>query len=363
MQRTAPTRDVPTGDVPTRDVPTRDVIVIGGSAGAFEALRTLLPNLPADLPAAILIVLHVGADSRLAEALGQRSTLPVVNAHGGAALERGRVYVGVPGLHLLLHDHHILLRRGPRENLARPAVDALFRSAAASLGSRVVGVVLSGSLSDGTVGLRAIERCGGVTVVQEPEDAVVPSMPLSALRHAGVDHVRPVAAMPELLAQLVRESAGPSPEVPLDVRLEAAIAAQELADMKVDDVLGKVSPFTCPECHGALWEIRDGAMLRFRCHVGHAFNADTVLTAQGEEIDRMLGTLQRAHRERAALARRMAVQERAEERHNLADHLESRAREYEDDARLMMGLIRDGFGTADTDEKTGKAGGDGEEHR
>ena len=130
--------------------------------------------------------------------------------------------------------------------------------------------------------------------------------------------------------------------------------------MKADDALGKISPFTCPECHGALWEIRDGAMLRFRCHVGHAFNADTVLTVQGEEIDRMLGTLQRAHQERAALARRMARQERLDERHTLADHLESRAREYEDDARLVMGLIRNGFGTADTNDKR-RTGGNGEE--
>jgi two-component system chemotaxis response regulator CheB len=181
-------------------------------------------------------------------------------------------------------------------------------------------------------------------------------MPRNALRHADVDYVRPVAAMPALLAELARQPAGPSPEVPLDIRLEATIAAQELADMKVDQMLGKVSPFTCPECHGALWDIRDGPMLRFRCHVGHAFTADAVLAAQNDEIDHMLGALQRAHQERAALARRMAAQERAEERHNLADQLETRAQEYEDDARLVMGLIRNGFGS---DGETGKAGGNG----
>jgi two-component system chemotaxis response regulator CheB len=150
--------------------------------------------------------------------------------------------------------------------------------------------------------------------------------------------------------------------VPVDVRLEAAIAAQELADMKVDEMLGRISPFTCPECHGALWEIRDGPMLRFRCHVGHAYTADAVLAGQGEEIDRMLGTLQRAHQERAALARRMAEQERAEQRHGLADRLETRAREYEDDAKLVRGLMRNGFGHADpvTDE-TERAGGNGKD--
>jgi two-component system chemotaxis response regulator CheB len=325
---------------------TRDIVVIGGSAGGLEAVRTLLSHLPRDLPAALFVVLHLGQESILATVLGRSSTLPVVPAASGARIERGTVTVAVPGLHLLLHDDHILLRRGPRENHARPAVDALFRSAAASLGSRVIGMVLSGSLSDGTAGLRAIKRCGGLAVVQDPREAIVPSMPQSARRHVEVDHVSSVSEMPALLARLTREPAGPSPEVPLDIRLEAAIAAQELADMSVDERLGGISPFTCPECHGALWEIRDGPMLRFRCHVGHAYTADAVLAGQGEEVERMLGTLQRAHQERAALTRRMAQQERIEERHRLADRLEKRAREYDDDARLVMELIRNGFAAA-----------------
>ena len=343
-----------------RAPPTRDIVVIGGSAGAVEALRDLLPKIPRDLPAAVLIVLHVGEESLLPEVLGRRSALPVEAAESGASIENGRVYVGVPGMHLLLHDHHILLRRGPRENFARPAIDVLFRSAAASLGSRVIGVLLSGGLSDGSAGLRAIQRCGGVAIVQDPEDALVPAMPRNALRFADIDHVRTIAELPALLGRLTREPAGPSPEVPLDIRLESAIAAQELADMKIDQALGNISPFTCPECHGALWEIHDGPMLRFRCHVGHAFTADAVLAGYGDEIDRRLGTLQRAHQERAALARRMAEQERASKRHNLAERLEARAREYEDDARLVMGLIRNGFGTADKD-KTEDRGGNGEE--
>jgi two-component system chemotaxis response regulator CheB len=345
-----------------RPLLTRDVIVIGGSAGGVEALRELLSLLPADLPAAVFVVLHIGQASMLHSLLARDSALPVVAARSGAVFERGTVYVGVPGVHLLLHDDHILLRRGPRENYTRPAIDVLFRSAAASLGSRVIGVLLSGALSDGTAGLRAIKRCGGLAVVQDPEEALVSSMPRSALRHVEVDHVRTIAEMPALLGRLAREPAGPSAEVPLDIRLETAIAAQELADMKVDALLGKISPFTCPECHGALWEIHDGPMLRFRCHVGHAFAADVVLAAQGDEIERMLGTLQRAHQERAVLARKMADQERAGKRHNLADQLETRAREYEDDARLVMELMRNGF-TADgaTSDKKGKTGGNGED--
>jgi two-component system, chemotaxis family, protein-glutamate methylesterase/glutaminase len=202
--------------------------------------------------------------------------------------------------------------------------------------------VLSGALADGTAGLRAIKRCGGLAVVQDPADALAPSMPRSALHHVDVSHVCRADDMAGLLARLAHQPAGPTPEIPFDIRVETAIAAQELADMRANDTLGRPSRFTCPECHGALWETDDGSMLRFRCHVGHAFTADTVLASQGEEIDRLLGTLLRSHQERAALAHRMAERERASEHHALARHLESRARDYEDDVEIMKKLLRMG---------------------
>jgi two-component system chemotaxis response regulator CheB len=176
--------------------------------------------------------------------------------------------------------------------------------------------------------------------VQDPADALVPAMPASALRHVDVDHVCPVGDMAGLLGRLVRTPAGATPEVPLDIRLETAIAAQELADMRADDALGNASRFICPECHGALWEIEDGSILRYRCHVGHAFASDAMLVAQDEEIERLMGVLLRSHQERAALAYRMAEHERASDRHALADHLEARAREYDDDAEIMKRLMR-----------------------
>jgi two-component system chemotaxis response regulator CheB len=321
---------------------THDIIVIGGSGGALEALRTLAHDFPPDLPAAVFVVLHMGASSHLAHILTRSGPLPTVSAASGERFEQGKIYVAVPGSHLLLHDGHMLLRRGPRENLSRPAVDPLFRSAAASFGGRVIGVVLSGALADGTAGLRAIERCGGLTVVQDPADALVSDMPRSALRHVDVDHVCRMDDMARLLARLVRQPAGATPDIPFDIRVEAAIAAQELADMRADDMLGTPSRFTCPECHGALWEIEDGSMLRYRCHVGHAFAADAVLSSQGDEIDRLLGTLLRSHQERAALAHRMAKHERANDRQTLAEHLEVRARDYEHDVEIMKKLLRSG---------------------
>jgi len=331
-----------------------DVITIGTSSGGVDALRRLVRDLPADLLAAAFVVLHIGSRSHLVPILNQDSRLPIMWAENGAKIERGKIYVAKPDAHLLLHDDHILLRRGPRENMSRPAIDPLFRSAAATFGGRVIGVVLTGALNDGTSGLRAIKRCGGLAVVQDPEDASVPDMPRSAIQHVDVDHVAKLSDIGVLLGRLCRVPATATPAIPFDIRVETAVAAQELTSMKTEDALGELSPFTCPECHGALWEIHDGSMIRYRCHVGHAFTAEAALEAGDAEIDTMLQQLLRSHRERAALARRMAQAERGHQRHELADRLEARANEYEENAELMLRLVnyRDRHHSIDADEVT-----------
>lgn len=316
----------------------RDIVVVGGSAGALDSLRTILRGLNANLPAALLVVLHIGEGSQLARVLAHGASLPVTAARSAERIRPGHVYVAVPGCHLLLHDHHTLLRRGPRENLARPAVDSLFRSAAASLGGRVVGVLLSGGLSDGAAGLRAIKRCGGLTIVQDPADATVPDMPRNALRYVDVDHTAKAADLAGLLNRLSGSPAGTTPEIPLDIRLETAIAAQELTDMTADDVLGTPSRLTCPTCSGALWEIEDGSLLRFRCHVGHAFGAEDLQKSQSDEVERLLDMLLRTHQERAALTERMADHAHAGKRHLLADQLRARAQDYGKDVELLRKL-------------------------
>jgi two-component system, chemotaxis family, protein-glutamate methylesterase/glutaminase len=328
----------------------RDIVVIGASAGGLQALQELLPALPSDLRASIFIVLHVGATSHLSEILDRMTALPVVQARSGDEIEAGRIYVAVPGVHLLLHDDHILLRRGPRENLARPAVDPLFRSAGCTFGARVIGVVLSGGLNDGTAGLRAIKRCGGIAVVQDPRDAAFPDMPLSALQNVEIDHVAPARALGGLLIRLTREIAGETPLIPLEIRLETAIAAQELSGMDTENQLGKLSRFTCPECHGMLWEIEEGSLLRYRCHVGHAFTAAAMLHAHTASAEEMLWSLMRVHQERAALARRMAEEERARFRHAAAEELQQRARGYDEDAEIVRGLLRDHMATIETSD-------------
>ncbi|HWI25626.1 MAG TPA: chemotaxis protein CheB [Stellaceae bacterium] len=319
---------------------TRDIIAIGGSLGGVEALRELAKGLPTGLPAAIFVVLHVGRQrSRLAELLNGAGPLPAKVAEGGEHIERGRIYVAQPDRHLLLHDGHILVSRGPHENMWRPAIDPLFRSAACSYGARVVGVVLSGLLDDGAAGLDAIKRCGGTAVIQDPADAAAPDMPRTAQRLVSVDHVAPIAAMAPLLARLAASPAGRQPAIPEHICVEAAIAAQERGSMRTQDQLGQLSPFSCPECGGTLWEVAEGRLLRYRCHVGHAYTAESMLAAQSDATDALLNRLLRSYRERAELTRRLAVKELARQQSDLARELDSRAQGYDEDAALMERLL------------------------
>jgi two-component system, chemotaxis family, protein-glutamate methylesterase/glutaminase len=317
------------------------IIVIGASAGGLQPLRRILSGLPAELPAAIFVVSHLGASSHLTQVLAQRTAWPVHAAMSGATIEPGHVYVAVPDCHLLLHDQHLLLRRGPRENLARPAIDPLFRSAACSFASCVIGVLLSGTMNDGTAGLLAIKRCGGLAVVQDPTDAAYPDMPNSALHHVPVDHVVAAANMPALLSRLVREPVGDAPSIPFEIRLETAIAAQELASIEANQTLGQLSPFACPECHGVLWQIDDGRLLRYRCHVGHAFTAETMQMDQARHAEELLWNLLRTHEERAALTDRMAATQHAMHRNRLAAKLGQRANGYQEDANTIRRLLRE----------------------
>ena len=289
----------------------RDIVVVGGSAGAFDALKELLPGLPADFPAAIFVVVHIGATSSnvLPEILTRAGSLPAQTAEHGAGFEPGRIYVAPPDRHLLLDRGRIALGRGPRENLARPAIDPLFRSAAVEFGARVIGVLLSGMLYDGAAGLRAIKRCGGIAVVQA--DAPYPEMPRHALEVAEVDHRVTAAELAALLIRLAAEPAGPSPAAPADIRFEARMAAGAVHGVEAEERLGALTPLTCPQCGGGLWEIEDAQLLRHRCHAGHAYDAGLLLEEQSELIDRALWSALRLHEERAALLRRHAEHARA----------------------------------------------------
>jgi two-component system chemotaxis response regulator CheB len=273
---------------------TRDIIVLGASAGGFTALQRLVAGLPPDLPASLFIVWHMAPDMTglLPQMLNRANTLPAANALDGEPIERGRVYVAPPDHHLLLERGRVRVTRGPKEHRFRPAVDPLFRSAAVSYGRRVIGVVLTGALDDGAAGLWTIKQHGGTAIVQDPHDAEAPSMPQSALRAVAVDHVVALAALAPLLTRLSHETAPDTLEVaveddaksPIEVRIAAAHNALDAGVL----TLGTPTLLTCPDCHGTLLALREGSLMRFRCHTGHAFSAASLLAALSEGIEDQL---------------------------------------------------------------------------
>jgi two-component system chemotaxis response regulator CheB len=322
----------------------RDIVVIGGSAGSMEVLRMIAAELPPGLPAAVLVVVHMGSlPNRLPSLLSGYGRLPATFAQDGQLIEQGRLYVAPPDRHLLVQGQQMILRRGPRENMSRPAIDPLFRSAAVSHGGRAIGVVLSGSLNDGAAGLAALKRCGGLAVVQDPAGADEPSMPRAAIDAVEVDHVVPADRIGGVLVRLVNSPAGATTPPPEDIRREAEIAARgvdapwEIAAAS-DPLSGPV--FSCPDCGGPLSEVGDN-VARFRCAVGHAHTADTLLEAQALEVETALWAALRTNRERAALLKRMASEARGRKHEASASLWAERAAEYERHARAIQNLLMD----------------------
>jgi two-component system chemotaxis response regulator CheB len=319
----------------------RDIVVIGGSSGATAPLKAILGVLPEDFPAAVFIVLHIPARSLgiLATVASASTRLPVHPATDGMPISPGNVYLAVPDHHLILADGHIRLGRGPRENMARPAIDPLFRSAAAAYGPRVIGVILSGLLNDGASGLEAIKRCGGVAVVQDPADAIADEMPRSALSAATVDLSVPSARIGDVLSDLAREAPGPGLPVPSEIRLEVDIAAGERVDTGVLTQFADPAALTCPQCGGVLSTVRNSKPLRFRCQVGHALTAEVVAKEQENAVDEALRVALRIVEERAELVARMAGDGRSSGRRAVAEMYEERAKEYRQYAETIRRAV------------------------
>ena len=273
---------------------TRNIIVIGASAGGFEALKKLVAGLPKDLQASLFIVWHMSPDIRgvLPQVLNRQETLHAAHAYDGEQILPSRIYVAPPDRHLLIEQNRVRVTRGPKENRFRPAVDPLFRSAAYAYGSRVIGVVLSGALDDGTAGLWTIKHRGGIAIVQNPLDAEVPSMPENVMREVEIDYSVSIAEMADLLVRLSKEEVAESSEVNMQddekTKIEIKIAAEESAFESGVMKLGELTPYTCPDCHGVLSTLKDGKLLRFRCHTGHAFSADSLLSTVTENIEESL---------------------------------------------------------------------------
>lgn len=324
---------------PDPDVTGRDIIVLGASAGGVQALCKVVEDLPPDLPAAIFVVLHISRDgySALPAILSRSGRLPASHPADGEVIRPGRVYVAPPDRHLAVQNSHIHLSRNASENGHRPAVDVLFRSAARSYGPRVVGVVLTGNLDDGTEGLAAIKKCGGVTVVQDPKDADYPGMPTSALANVEVDHVLPLAGIGSLLASLLHE---PRPNGVEDCgEVEEEPDAMGVSEDPESAWGGEPSGLTCPDCGGSLFERPGERPLHFRCRTGHAYSPESLLSKQFHTLEATFWAALRALEENAVLARRM--EERSRQRGNLYSTMryEKRAQEAEKHAAALRRIL------------------------
>jgi two-component system, chemotaxis family, protein-glutamate methylesterase/glutaminase len=316
---------------------SRDIVVIGASAGGVEALRTLLGNVPKDLPASVLVVLHLSPDHKsfLPDILRSVGPLPAAHAKDGEALQQGQVYVAPPDRHLVVDDGAVRLTRSPREGGHRPAVDTLFRTAARFHGTRVIGIVLSGALDDGTAGLVAVKQRGGVTVVQDPREALCADMPRSALETLQVDHVLTAAAIGDLLGRLTRDTVEVHSPIPALLEHETDIALER--ETPEESPPGKPSEFGCPSCGGVLNEVHDATVLRFRCRVGHAYGLASLSVDQQDKVEAALWAALRALEEQIALNRRLAHRARDRGHQRTA----ARFQEHEDAAREQAESIRE----------------------
>jgi two-component system chemotaxis response regulator CheB len=312
------------------DRPAR-VVAFAASAGGVEALRRVVADLPADFPAAICVVLHIPATSRslLAPILDRNGPLPAVVAYGGAPLQAGLIYVAPADQHLLIRDDAVELSRGPKENGVRPAADPMFRSLAAAWRERAVAVVLSGALDDGSAGAAAISAAGGVVVVQDPQDALVPGMPDSAIAADSHAHVVPAGEVAGVLIGLMAEPvANPGGQPEMSTEPDPIVSS---GPMRPE---GPATGFTCPECSGALWELREGELVRYRCRVGHSYSEDAMVEAQGASVEAALWSALEVLEERGELLLRMA------ERMRHSPRSERRFRDGAREALQRAALIR-----------------------
>ncbi len=323
--------------MPGADAQARhDLVVIGASAGGVEALRELVACLPSDFPAPIVVVLHLaaGGTSVLPSILDRVGPLHALPAADGDELEPGKIYVGVPDCHVQIDDGCLHVAGGLRENGHRPAIDPLFRSAAHSHREHTIGVVLSGALDDGTLGLRTIKAHGGLTIVQDPHTALHPGMPNSAIRYVAPDRVLP----PEQIAAALAEFTNPPREGHNGGEM-TEVGEREQVKVQISRQRGDETGLTCPDCGGAIYEQQDGGIVTFRCRVGHQYASDTFAIEQSKTVENSLWAALRLLEERAVLMRRLAERHQAQERSARA--FTHKAEELEEHAAQLTQLLRE----------------------
>jgi two-component system, chemotaxis family, protein-glutamate methylesterase/glutaminase len=331
---------------PAPDRPRRQaVVIVGASAGGVEALIELARSLPADFPHPMLVVLHVAptGTSVLPAILARACRLPVAAPADGEELQPGHVYVAPPDCHLVVEDSRLRLSQAPRENGHRPAIDPTMRTAADAYDGATIGIVLSGSRDDGTAGLMAIKASGGTAIVQDPDEALYPAMPLSAMAHVEPDAVLPIAAMARWILERNPQTNGArvssNPPNPTNPTPDARLAVVDTEDDPPRSATGEGTRYTCPDCGGVLFERREGLLERFECSIGHVFSIESLSSAQAEALESALWAAVRSLDDRAALLKRLGARSRENDQMRSAATFEREAEEALERARTIREAI------------------------
>ncbi|MGB5944093.1 MAG: chemotaxis protein CheB [Leeuwenhoekiella sp.] len=284
------------------------LVAIGASAGGRKAVTKIFKEMPQDVDAAFVLVIHSAFDtpSFLSKALQKITSLNVIDAEDDMSLERGCIYIAKPDHHLFVRSNKIQLSKGPRENRFRPAIDVLFRSSAVSYSNECIGVLMSGRLSDGTAGLDAIKMCGGIAIVQDPKTAEFGDMPSYAVETVDVDVIADLNDLTEVIAKAIKTPAPEPQHIPQRLIRENEIAISSSSQIALENDLGKQVPLSCASCGGPLWEISNSKTKRYRCHVGHAFSQEALLFSQDESLEETLWVSLRTFEEKKTLLNRMA---------------------------------------------------------
>lgn len=308
----------------------RNIIVIGASAGGIQAIREVIAQISADRNVAVFVVLHVSRKSNseaLTRIFQKITSLTCEVGTDGAAIRRGHLYLAPPNHHMMVNNGRIRVHQGTRENKYRPSIDVLFRSAAVNYRSRVIGIILSGMFDDGTSGMSAIKRCGGICIIQDPSDAEFPDMPKSVINHLQVDYQVPLANVGNVLEDIFNKPVPPDHPVPKELQVEATITEKMMTSINELKEFADRSDFVCPDCGGGLWAIKNDPMHRYRCHTGHVYYENTLFEIQGLHLEESVWISIRMLEERRNLLLLMGTHAQESENVELAQENKKRAQE------------------------------------
>ena len=319
------------------------IIVIGASAGGLQAVTELMAQVTEEMNAAVFLVLHASSFAYgdiVVQRLQRNSVFTCKIAEHDEPIRTRHFYLAPPDHHLILKNGKMILGRGPVENRWRPSIDVLFRSAAVNYTTRVIGIIVTGLLEDGAAGMQTIKACGGTCIVQDPKEAEYPDMPQAVLRVVDVDYCTSLQRIAIILQEKTKNGVGKSANIPAQVLKEAEIAERVAIGIDViSDLGGERSAYSCPDCGGALWELKDGGMTRFRCHTGHMYSANDLQEVKRKELEKTFWVVLRILEERRNLLYKMAEEERSKGWERSALNKISRAEELETHIGRIKGIL------------------------